>query len=278
MFDLSKPQVGIAGVAPYAVIYGQAGIGKTTFAAMPPNTVIADVEKGIPERLRAIPRFPVNTMQELVGMLQALGQQRHTWTHLLIDSASALTANMTSDICREQKWLLPDGRNDMGERGYGAYGRGERIVGERWALIVSEIQKLKEQRNIAITLTAHVRIAKVRPPDVDEYARYDLALPAQAIEVVTQRADVVGFMSYPVVTVKDAGKQHGVAKAIGETDARLYLRSAATHHAKNRFELPENIIIPAGNPAAGFAQYARNIPFFAPLFQQQPAQAQQLVQ
>ena len=269
MFDLSNPQTGIAGVAPYTIVYGQNGIGKTTFAAMPPNTVIADVERGIPERLRHIPRFQINSFSEQLQMLEALRTQQHPYTHVVIDSLSALNARMTDEICKEQKWTLPDGRNDMGERGYGAYGRGEKVAGEKFQMLANAAIKLKEDRNIAITMLAHVRIMKIRPPDTDEYARYDLALPAQAIEVLTQRADIVAFMSYPIVTVKDDKNRNAIAKAIGESDARIYLRSAATHNAKNRFELPESISIPAGNPIQGFSQFAAGIPYYAPLFQQQ---------
>jgi len=180
---------------------------------------------------------------------------------------------LTDAICKEQKWLLPDGRNDMGERGYGAYGRGEKVAGEKFSLLTTEILKLKEERNIAVTVLAHVRIAKVRPPDTEEYARYDLQLPAAAIEVLTQRADIVGFMSYPITTVKDADKRNALAKAIGESDARLFLRGAPAFNAKNRFELPDSISIPAGNPVAGFSDFARRIPFYAPLFAQAPTQA-----
>lgn len=270
MFDLTKPTIGIAGVAPYSVIYGQNGIGKTTFAAMPPNTVFADVERGIPERLRNIPRFQINSLAEQIGMFEALRTQQHNYSHVVIDSLSALNNKLTEEICREQKWTLPDGRPDVGEKGYTGYGRGEKIAGEKFAALANAAIKLKEDRNIAITMLAHVRIIKIRPPDIEEYARYDLALPATAIEVLTQRADIVGFMSYPITTMRDDKNRNAIAKAIGEADARLYLRNAATHNAKNRYELPESITIPAGNPIAGFSQFAANIPYYAPLFQQAP--------
>lgn len=266
-FDLSKPSLGAAGVAPYTVIYGQAGIGKTTFACMPPGTIVADIERGIPERLRNVPRFQVDSMSDLLGLIDQLTTQPHGYTHLVIDSVSALNQRLTDQVCREQKWLLPDGQLDMGEKGFGAYGRGEKIVTEKFGVLANRALLLKEKRNVAVTFLAHVRIAKVRPPDTDEYARYDLALPAGAIEILTQRADVVGFISYPIQTIKNDANRNAMAKAIGSADAVLYLRSAATHNAKNRFELPGEITIPSGNPGQGFAEYARRIPFFAPLFQ-----------
>lgn len=278
MFDLGKPSIGVQGVAPFTIIYGQNGIGKTTFACTPPNTLVADIERGIPERLRNIPRFPINGLSELRMLLDQLRTQQHSYSHIVIDSASALSVKMIDEACREQKWLLPDQRNDMGEKGFGAYGRGEKIIAEKFSLLGNDIVRLKEERNIAVTVLGHVRIVKVRPPDNEEYARYDLALPAGAIEVLTQRADIVGFMSYPIVTIKDDKNRNAVAKAIGESDARLYLRNAATHNAKNRFELPESISIPAGNPIAGFSQFAAAIPYYAPLFSQAQTPAVQATQ
>lgn len=273
MFDLTKPNYGSHDAAPYTVLYGQDGVGKTTFACLAPNSVVADTERGIPGALRQVPRYPIESMADLLSMTESLRTQQHTWTHYVIDTASALNVKMTTQVCREQKWTMPDGSNDMGERGFGGYGRGEKILGERWAVIQGAIQKLKEDRNIAITMTAHVRIAKVKPPDVDEYARFDLQLPNQAIEVIAQRADIVAYMSYPIVTIKDDRKQGSLAKALGDTDARLYLKGAATHRAKNRFELPDYLTIPAGNPVAGWSQFASRIPYWAPLFAQQPASA-----
>lgn len=277
MFDLAAPQHGASGVAPYMVLYGQNGIGKTTLACMPPSppfrTLVADVERGIPERLAAIPRFPINTDDELTQLLVQLRDQPHNFTNLVIDSASALSGKIKEKICRQQKWLLPDGSIDMGEKGYSSYGRGEKIEAEKWAVLTDHILRLKEQRNIAVTIVGHVRVAKIKPPDTDEYARYDLALPLGATEVLTQRADIVGFMSYPITTIKNDNRG-GLAKAISESDARLYLRSAATHNAKNRFNLPDHITVPSGNPAAGFMEMARYIPYYAALFQQQTQQTQ----
>lgn len=266
MFDLSNPQVGAAGVAPYSVIYGQNGIGKTTLALMAPATLVADIENGIPERLRNTPRFKVSTMSELTALIEQLRTQQHQFAHLVIDSASAFNTKLTDEVCREQKWLLADGRNDLGEKGFGAYGRGEKIVAEKFSQLANAILRLREDRNVAVTILGHVRIVNVRPPDNEPYARYDLALPAGAIEVLTQRADIVGFMSYPVTTIKADGQRAGPAKAIGDSDARLYLRPAATHNAKNRYELPESIAFPQGNPAAGFTAFASRIPFWAPYF------------
>jgi hypothetical protein len=268
MFDLNKPNVGAAGVAPYSIIYGQNGIGKSTFAAMPPGTLFADIERGLPEMLRSIPRFPVDTLGQLRQLLSQLREQQHPYHHIVIDSVSALNQKLVSEVCAEQKWLLPDGRNDMGEKGFGAFGRGDKVIAEKYAYINDDILKLKEQRNIAVTLLGHVRPLRVKPPDTDEYSRYDIMLPAQAIEVLTQRADIVGFMSYPVTVIKKEGQRSGPGQAIGEDDARLYLTSAATHNAKNRFGMPASIIIPRGNPLHGFQQYASFIPYFAPIFAQ----------
>ncbi len=272
MFDLNNPQVGAAGVAPYTILYGQAGIGKTTFACMIPGTIVADIERGIPERLRGVPRFQINTMADTVAFIRQLRTQQHGYRHVVIDSLSALNQRIIDQVCREQKWMLPDGQLDMGEKGYGAYGRGDKIAGEKFGVLANEIVALKEERNIAVTALAHVRIAKIRPPDTDEYARYDLALPAGAIEVLTQRADVVGFLSYPIQTIKNAENRNAMAKAIGSSDATLYLRSAATHNAKNRLELPSEIVIPMGDPVRGFTEYAKRIPFLAPIVQA-PTQA-----
>lgn len=268
MFDLSKPQIGAVGVAPYTILYGQNGIGKTTFAAMPPNTLFADIEKGMPEMLRDTPRFPIENFSQLRALLQQLREQQHPYHHVVIDSVSALNQKLVTEVCIEQKWTLPDGRNDMGEKGFGAFGRGDKVIAEKYAILNDDVLKLKEQRNIAVTLLGHVRTAKVKTPDTDEYSRYDIMLPMQAIEVLTQRADIVAFMSYPVTVVKKEGQRSGPGQAIGEDDARLYLTSTATHNAKNRYGMPPFITIPRGNPVAGFQQFASRIPYFAPIFAQ----------
>jgi hypothetical protein len=274
MFDLSRPQVGARGVAPYTVLYGQNGIGKTTLACMAPNTLVANIERGIPERLESVPRFPIESMAELLVLIEQLRTQQHQFAHLVVDSVSALNNKLIDEICREQKWLLADGRNDLGEKGYSAYGRGEKIVGEKFSQIANAILRLRDDRNVAVTLLGHVRTVNVKTPDTEPYSRYDLALPVGAIEVLCQRADIVGFMSYPLTVIKAEGQRSGPGKALGDSDARLYLRPAATHNAKNRFELPDHVTYPSGNPVAGFHNFAGRIPFWMPYLQQPVAPPQ----
>jgi hypothetical protein len=274
VFDLSKPNLGRDADAPYTVLHGQPGIGKTTFAVAPPGTIVADIERGIPGRNKAVPRFEISAAAELIAFLTQLRTENHPYCHVVIDTASRLNINMVNDVCREQNWLLSDGRNDMGEKGFGAYGRGEKVLSERWAEITHHILQLKQERNIAITVTAHTRIAKIRPPDKEEYTKYDIQLPAGAIEVVTQSADVVGFFTYPFTVVKDEKKQQAPGKAIGTDDVRLMLTNKPTHNAKNRFGMPPYITIPTGSPESGFYEYARYVPYWAQMFQQ-PTQQQE---
>lgn len=265
-FDLSSPSFGIAAQAKIGIIYGQSGIGKTTFTSLFPNTLIIDIENGIPERLRQIPRFSPKSTRDVYELFDALRVQPHNYLNIAVDSITAFGDHLVTEICREQNWLMPDGRNNMGEKGYGAFGRGEKIFAERMSVFMSKVHALRDERNVGVTLIGHVRQAKINPPDGDPYTRYDLAFPQLAAEVVTQRADFVGFITYPMLILKDDKAQTGKANITG--DARIYLTAKASHHAKNRMDMPESIIIPAGNPLAGYGEFARYIPYLAQYLQQ----------
>ncbi len=78
-----------------AVVYGEAGIGKTTLASQLPKPLFLDTEDGC--RNVGADRLPVRNWEELQGYLISLGQDLEGYETIVIDSADwAVTATPRS--------------------------------------------------------------------------------------------------------------------------------------------------------------------------------------
>ena len=262
--DLNNAPTGNPAKAPVGVIYGQAGLGKTTLVCQAPDVLVIDAERGMPPALVGVKRFEASTFNDVLALLQAVYEQDHSYKTVVIDSITKIINMLTDEICREQGWLLPNGKNDMGERGYGSYGRGDKAMAQRIAEIMNWVMAIREARNIAFILTGHVRVEKMTPPDGEQYTRYSLSAPALATEAIVQNADFVGFLSHPVTVIKDEDKKKGGAvRAMSAGSRRLYLRHRPAAAAKNRFDAPEYISIPDGDALKGWNELAAYIPYYS---------------
>jgi len=83
-----------------AIIYGDNGIGKTTFAASAKNPIIVDLE-GNCNHIEA-PKQRITSLDELEELLNALMAQDHDYKTLVIDSLDSLEVLISekiSNIC-----------------------------------------------------------------------------------------------------------------------------------------------------------------------------------
>lgn len=225
--------------APRIVLYGVAGIGKTTLAACAPKPIFVQTEDGLGRiDADAFPRAA--KYADVLEQMSALIKQPNDYQTVVLDSLDALEPLLWEHVCAE------GGKKSIEDFGYG---KGYVAAAGEWRRLLSGFDMLREQGK-AIVLIAHSQVVRFESPEVDAYDRYQLRLDKRACAVVSDWADAVLFANYRVAAVQSGDRKRGV----GDGTRVLYTTERPAFSAKNRFGLPDQIVIPAGDPAAAWQQ------------------------
>lgn len=229
MFEISQ---GIQNTAQRVVIYGVAGIGKTTFASKFPNPLFIDTEGGTQRyNLRRLPRPTSRTM--LYDEIRYVRDNPHLCDTLVIDTLDWAETLLIEHVCSSRG---VSGIEDFG------WGNGYTYLSEE---IKSFLKLLDEviDRNIHVVLIAHAQLRKVSVPgEMGEYDQWDLKLGKktsnQVAPPVKEWASMLLFFNYKtfVVAKDDKGKKFTA------TDGKrrmMYCSHSAGWDAKNRHGLPD---------------------------------------
>ncbi|GDY15042.1 hypothetical protein LBMAG53_39200 [Planctomycetota bacterium] len=84
------------------LVYGTAGIGKSTFATCAPSPIVIQTEDGLGEI--DCHKFPVaQTFTDVMNALAALYQEDHRYRTVVIDSLDWLERVIHAEVCRNRQ-------------------------------------------------------------------------------------------------------------------------------------------------------------------------------
>ena len=112
------------------------------------------------------------------------------------------------------------------------------IAHEEFRRLAAALDRLREQKGMAIVLLAHSWIKNFRNPEGEDYDRYEMKLHKLAAAALGEWSDVVLFANYETYTQQnDRKRTTGVS-----TGARyIYTERTAAFDGKNRFSLPPQL-------------------------------------
>ncbi len=216
--------------APKLVIYGNHGVGKTTFGAGFPNPILLMTENGV-GALR-IQRFPkvVETYAELMTAIGALYQGAHDRQTLVLDSLDWLEPIVWAETARRH------GKESIESWDYGkGYIEAELV----WSEVLTGLDALQTERGMSVVCTAHAAVTRFQSPMAEPYDRYSIKLHKRASALVQEWADVVGFCHWQTMTTAtDLGFNKKAVRGITTGQRLLALQETPAWEAKNRFQLP----------------------------------------
>ncbi len=215
------------------VIYGQHGIGKSTLAAGYPAPIFVTTEDGANDI--NCDKFPVaQTYDEFMDNLASVCDEPHEYETLVIDSLGWLETLIWAKVCEDRSVETIE---DIG------YAKGYTFAMKYWQQFFSALEEIKRTRGLYCVLIAHAKVEKFEDPSSDNYDRFTPALHKLASARVQQWADEVFFARYRVFTRKAGEDFNGNAKhKASSTDERLlYTSERASHMAKNRLAMPDEI-------------------------------------
>lgn len=207
------------------VVYGQEGVGKSTFASKFPDPVFIDTE-GSTGQLD-VARFDAPTSWEmLMQQVEYVRQNPDVCRTLVIDTADWAEKLCIRAVCdRANK----DGIEDFG------WGKGYTYVQEEFGKLINKLTEVID-KGINVVFTAHAQMRKVEQPDeMGSYDRWELKLTKQCSPLLKEWSDLLLFANYKTVVVKSGDKYKGQ----GGQQRIMYTSHTASWDAKNRCDLPD---------------------------------------
>jgi len=234
------------------VIGGVEKVGKTTLATGAPRALLIPMETGYSgvSVMRTPKPESFDDVMELLGDVrdQAIAGT-FQYESIVFDSATALeTLIHTATLERDPLYSPGNKKTVTMDSALGGYGKGYAFANSLFKDFLDICDELAEHGGINIILTAHVFAGKVLDPTTGEYDTWDILLHSPKNqktygkrEMLTQWADLVGFMHEPVFISEGKTLAKGVSAGKGRV---LGLSRMPGYVAGNRFNMTGVIPIP----------------------------------
>lgn len=237
---------------PRILDYSTHGLGKTSLAAGAPNPVFIQTEDGLGEI--DVPTFGVlKTYDQVMESISTLYLEPHDFKTVVLDSADWLEPLVWKQTCTLNGWP------DIEQPGYG---KGYAATADVWRNVLDGLNALRDERDMGVIILAHTEIRKFESPDNHAYDRYQPKLHKIASALIQENVDCVWFMNYRVSILKDNPKdKDSRIRGVGGEMRILYTTERASHLAKNRYRMPDQIPLP-DQPEMMWPAVAQHIPYY----------------
>lgn len=221
--------------APRMLIYGVAGVGKTSLCAGAPNPIFLFTEDGA--GALSVNAFPIaRSYQDVIDALSVLLTEDHGYQTLVLDSIDHLEPLVWAQTCFDHQHATIE---DFG------FGKGYLHALHYWQTLMDGLNALRNQKGMAIVLIGHSQIVSFHDPLQDSYDRYQLKLHKRANELISESLDAVLFMNYRTFTqTEDLGFGNKKVRGVATGQRVICTRESPAYYAKNRYSLPTEILIP----------------------------------
>ena len=231
---LEHIQTGRENKPPRIMLYGQEGVGKSTFGASAPAPIFIQTEDGLGEIDCC--KFPLaQSVEDVIIELTALRDEKHNFRTVVIDSLDWLERLIFDEICKEF------GVRSI-EKADGGYGKGYVDALVHWRKVLALLDDLRNKRGMMVILLAHAKVERFEDPENAAYDRYSPRLHKHAASLVSEWVDTVLFATKRMRVSKD-GDSRTIAAPIGADGGERIIRTNGSPAciAKNRYGLPNEI-------------------------------------
>lgn len=215
------------------MIYGQEGVGKSTFGAKSDHPIFISPEGGTDQltnsKGESIDEMPnIKTWDDVVGAVNLLLNQEHQFKTLVIDSA-----DWVEKLCHAK--IIGDSGKDI-IRANGGYGAGYRESENKHRELIKSISLLRDKKNMHVVVVAHAHVKAVKDPSMlEDYDAFEIKCHEFVSSLWREWVDVLGFARFTTFLKTDEKQK---ARALNDGTRTLYTVKQPSFQAKNRYGLP----------------------------------------
>lgn len=212
------------------VLYGVAGVGKSTFASNIPDALFIDTESGTDSM--DVARLPKpESWSDLQEELDFVLKEKPCST-LVVDTIDRIENLLIQDTVQH------NGKQSIEDYGYG---KGYVMIQERWQKeFLFRLDKIIAS-GINVVLVAHSISRKVETPEESAYDHWELNLSRKVAPVTRDWTDMMLFCNYDL-NIVDTSNGSGIEKrkAVGNIKRKIFCNQKPQFDAKNRFGLADS--------------------------------------
>ena len=211
------------------MIYGQPGVGKSTFAAGAPKPLFIDVERRT-EHLD-IPRLQPDSWETVLSVIKELVSNTSEYKTVVFDTVDHLEHLVFTYLTKK---FGVQSIEDVA----GGYGKGYTMALEEWRRFAVGLEALRD-KGYNILLLGHGHVKTFNNPTGENYDRWIIKINQKAADFLKEKVDAVGFAHYDDGTKK--GKGDLKAKAVGSDDRVLTFLHNPAFESKRGLGLPDEV-------------------------------------
>ena len=219
--------------APFRIfLYGDGGLGKSTFFAESPNAIFLDTQNGT-SRIAGAHRFPQSpeTWDDVLDAIdELLSRDNLPYKTFVIDIIDDVERMIWAHVCKR------DGKDNI--EAYG-FGKGPVIALVEWRILLAKLERLRREKGMNIGIAGHMSVCKFKNPESEDYGMFGPQLHEKASGLIRGWCDTVLFARLETFAKTDANTKRTRAWSTGTR--LVYTSSTAAFYAKNRDNLPETL-------------------------------------
>jgi len=208
-------------------IYGESGVGKTSFASGFKNPIFLCAENGMGEI--DSPHVEIKSYTDLLNALR--DDDINQFDSIVIDSLDWLESLI-------YQWMMEKYQVETVQKVGGGYGAYVSVALTEWQKIVRLLNGLRSKGK-NIVLISHYQVKPYHDPQqVEAYDKYKLKLQDRVSALITEWVDVLLFAKFETFVKQGEGMKKNKAVSSGRRVAYPY--GQAAFDAKTRFKMPES--------------------------------------
>ncbi|NBW08795.1 MAG: ATP-binding protein [Caulobacteraceae bacterium] len=222
-----------ADLPPTVLLYGEGGVGKTTFASHAPAPVLLAAEDGA-RRIRGVKRLPgdgvVESWTQALELTRAVAYGEHQFKTFIVDTLDLVEPHCVAHLVKSS-----------GKRSFEAmgWGKDEALLAE-WRVWLGLLEHIRNKRNMMVILIAHAAARTINDPTLGSFSGWSGKCNKQVWAATYNWADLVMFAQHDLALhEQDNGKARSIV-----TGARvLHTQRGTGFEAKQRegFQLPARL-------------------------------------